>query len=561
MKFDNVKVKEILLRGNYVTEGDIKKAEEYSQAHHSTLIDYLLSEGLINKDLIGQAVAEYFNVFYADINSNQPSREQVLRIPEEIAKKYRVVLFKDDLENTIIATDNPQQENLIPALLNILSKAYIEIAYSLPEDIDAAFINYHKALVTRFAKIIAGQKRIAPGIIDEIFADALAFRASDIHFEPQEDEIVIRFRIDGVLQEAGRISKEYYENILNRIKVQAHLRTDEHMAAQDGSIRYDKGGKITDLRVSIVPTLDGEKVVIRLLAEYVRGFTLNDLGLSLANQALINAASKKPFGMILAVGPTGAGKTTTLYGILKYLNRPEVNIATIEDPVEFKILGVNHIQVNLQTNLTFANGLRSIVRQDPDIILVGEIRDKETAELAVNAALTGHLMLSTLHANDAATAIPRLLDMEVEPFLLSSTLEIVIAQRLVRRICEKCRYSYTENIKNMENLFPQAKDFFLKKELTLYKGKGCDSCAGTGYKGRTAIFEIIYSTPELQDLILKNPSTRQIWELAYRQGAHSMFEDGIEKVNSGITTLEEVLRVSNPSSLHPAPIPNKTINN
>ncbi len=556
-----MKIKEILLRGNYVAEADLQKAEDYSQAHHSSLIDYLLSEGLISKDLIGQAVAEYFNVFYADLNSNQPSREQVLRIPEEIAKKYRIVLFKDSEENTIVTTDNPEQENLIPVFLEVLKKPDIEIAYSLPEDIDAAFIHYHKALETRFAKIITGQKRIAPGIIDEIFADALAFHASDIHFEPQEDEIVIRFRIDGVLHEAGRISKEYYENILNRIKVQSHLRTDEHMAAQDGSIRYEKKGKVTDLRVSIVPTLDGEKVVIRLLAEYVRGFTLNDLGLSPAHQALITAASKKPFGMILAVGPTGAGKTTTLYGILKFLNRPEVNIATIEDPVEFKILGVNHIQVNLQTNLTFANGLRSIVRQDPDIILVGEIRDKETAELAVNAALTGHLMLSTLHANDAATAIPRLLDMEVEPFLLSSTLEIVIAQRLVRRICEKCRTSYTEDIANLEKLFPQAKDFFSKKELTLYKGKGCEACAGTGYKERTAIFEIIRSTPELQDLILKNPSTKQIWELAYQQGAHSMFEDGIEKVNSGITTLEEILRVSNPSSLHPASIPSKTINN
>lgn len=549
MELDSQKIKEILLRENYVTEEDIKKSEEYAKFHNSTIIDYFLSEGLLNRDLVGQAVAEYYGVFYADLNSNQPAREQVLEIPETAAKKHRAVLFKKEEDKLIVTTDNPASSELRTEMEKIFGPGKkMEISYSLSEDIDAAFVHYHKTLETRFKKIIESEKRVAPEIIDEIISDAVSFRASDIHFEPQEQDIVIRFRIDGVLQEAGRIKKEYYENILNRIKIQSHLRTDEHLSAQDGSIRYALGKKITDLRISIVPTLDGEKVVIRLLAEYIRGFTLSDLGFSFNNQTLVTASSKKPYGMILSVGPTGAGKTTTLYGILKFLNRPEVNVATIEDPVEYKIPGVNHIQVNLQTNLTFASGLRSIVRQDPDIILVGEIRDEETAELAVNAALTGHLMLSTLHANDAATAIPRLLDMGVEPFLISSTLEIIIAQRLVRRICEKCRFSYKEEKSRIEKIFPQAGKYFAEDSVTLYRGKGCEACNNSGYKSRTAIFEIIHNTPLLQDLILKNPSTGQIWDLAGKEGARSMFEDGIEKVKSGITTLEEVTRVSNPPS-------------
>lgn len=546
---DNKKIKEILLKGNYVTENNLLKAEKYAGAHRTSIVDYLLSEGMINKDLLGQAMAEHFKVTYADLNSNPPAAQQVQKIPEEIANKFRAVIFKENSGGIVIATDNPKQEDFFEVFGKLFPGIRIEQAYSLAEDIESNFVHYHKALETRFNRIIETEQRVAPEIIDEIISDALAFNASDIHFEPQEREVVIRFRVDGILHEAGRIPKKYYENILNRIKVLAHLRTDEHLSAQDGSIRYRRDNKVTDLRISIVPTLDGEKIAIRILAEYVRGFALNDLGLSEDNQGKIIKSSQKPFGMILTVGPTGAGKTTTLYGILKYLNRPEVNIATIEDPVEYKIPAVNHIQVNEQTNLTFANGLRSIFRQDPDVILVGEIRDEETAELAINAALTGHLLLSTLHANDAATAIPRLLDMGIEPFLLSSTLELVIAQRLARRICEKCRYSYSEDISNIEKNIPQARKYFGSGKITLYKGKGCNACANTGFKGRTAIFEIVHSTPELQDLILQSPSTKEVWKLARQQNTQSLFEDGIDKVKSGVTTLDEVLRIARPSSL------------
>ncbi|MBI2033810.1 MAG: Flp pilus assembly complex ATPase component TadA [Candidatus Liptonbacteria bacterium] len=553
---DTGKIESILLRENYVTSDEIKKAEEFGKSRNTSPIEYLLTEGLITKDLLGQAIAESFGVPYADLNSNAPSKEQVLKIPEETAKKFHIVLFKESELEVVVATDDPEQEGLKEALDNIFNPFNVfekvkrtTVAYSLPEDIESVFIYYRKPLETRFTKIIEAKKRVAPEIIEEILEDAIAFRASDVHFEPQEKEVLIRFRIDGVLHEAGRIPKEHYENILNRIKVQSHLRIDEHLSAQDGAMRYERSGGAVDLRVSVVPTLDGEKVAIRILAQYIQSFSLGDLGFSHSDQEGILEAGKLPFGMILVTGPTGSGKTTTLYALIKILNRPEVNITTIEDPVEYKIVGVNQIRVNPATNLTFAEGLRSIVRQDPNIILVGEVRDRETAEISVNAALTGHLLLSTFHANDAATAIPRLLDMGVEPFLLASTLEVVIAQRLTRRICVACRKSVSMSSEELLHLHPAISRYFPGKSFNLYKGKGCNTCGKTGYKGRIAIFEIIRITPEMEDLILKNPPTSEIWKLARRQGSRSLFEDGLEKVKAGITTLEELFRVANPPEM------------
>jgi len=540
------KIKDILIGGNYVTAEDIKKAEEYAKNYHTSISDYLVGKKIISRDIIGQAIAEFFKVPYADLNSYQPSREQVLKIPENIAKDYRVVIFKEDKKSVSTTTDEPARENLLGELKKIFGGKKITISFSLPEDINAMFVYYRKALETRFAEIVKKQKKVAPEIIGQIFEDALAYHCSDIHFDPQEKEVVVRFRIDGVLHEAGRILKEYYENILNRIKVQARLRLDEHFAAQDGAIRYKTDTGMVDMRVSIAPIIDGEKIVIRVLSEYIHSLSLVDLGLSPQDEKTIERAINKPFGMILVTGPTGSGKTTTLYALLKILNQSDMNVTTIEDPVEYKIIGANQIQVNPQTNLTFARGLRSLVRQDPDIILVGEIRDQETAEIAVNAALTGHLLLSTFHANDAATGIPRLLDMGVEPFLLSSTLELIFAQRLVRRLCESCRYSKSFSREEMKKLFPEAVDYFPERTVTLYQSKGCESCSNTGYRGRTAIFELIDITPELRELILKNPSSREIWELAKKQGRNSLFEDGLQKVRNGLTTVEELFRVASP---------------
>ena len=327
--------------------------------------------------------------------------------------------------------------------------------------------------------------------------------------------------------------------------MQAKLRIDEHFSPQDGAIRFQ--GKTSphpvDLRISIAPILDGEKVAIRVLSSYVRDLTLSDIGLSEELQNQILESAKKPFGMILVTGPTGSGKTTTLYSLIKTLNSKQRNITTIEDPVEYKIEGLNQMQTNLQSNLTFARGLRALARQDPDVILVGEIRDLETADIAVNAALTGHLLLSTFHANNAATSIPRFIDMGVESFLVGSTLELIISQRLVRRVCESCKCSYTLSKTQLDKFGPEVAKYFDNKSQTLYKGKGCPACSGTGYKGRIGVFEFITISTDLQDLIAKSPSTKDVAELAKRQGFKTMFEDGIEKVKNGLTSIEELVRV------------------
>lgn len=546
---DNNHIKELLIAGNYISEEDSRKAEESAAQSSISFIDALLRDGIVNSDIVGQATAESFHVPYADLNSAAISADQIRKIDEETAKKWQVVVFNEDIENEIvITTDNPAQEGLTEAMQKLFEGKKISITYSLPEDIESFFVFYEKPLDTRFSKIIEGSTRIAPEILEEIFDDALTYKASDVHFEPQAKIIVIRFRVDGVLHEAGRLPKEYYENVLNRIKVKSALRIDEHYAAQDGSLHYDsKNGISVDMRTSIIPIVEGEKVVLRILGSYVQGLTFNDLGLTPKNQELLREAADKPFGMILVVGPTGSGKTTTLYSLLKLLNTPDTNITTIEDPVEYKVQGLNQIQVNQLTGLTFVRGLRAIVRQDPDIILVGEIRDLETVEISVNAALTGHLLLSTFHANDAATAIPRLLDMGTEPFLLSSTMNLIIAQRLVRKICDHCKVSVIKEPSYFDT--PQlrgVRQYLPQENLTLYEGKKCEVCGFTGYKGRTSIYEVIKVTPTMQELIVKRPSAQEIWKLARAEGARSVFEDGLEKVKNGVTSIEELVRIAPP---------------
>ncbi|MBI3618849.1 type II/IV secretion system protein [Candidatus Peregrinibacteria bacterium] len=511
-------------------------------------------------------------------------------LPEEIARTYGAIVIGRDKETAKIATSDPSNPLLEEAIrLNLDQemaqfpekedpekkkmlarktaarpiaqrskeperKKYggkLAFVYAPRSAIEGLFVHYRKPLATRFQAIINEQGKVAPEIITEIFNDAIELRASDIHFEPQERMVIIRFRVDGVMHVAGKLPKEYYEGIVNRIKIAANMKIDEHYAAQDGAIRYETPtGSTIDLRVSIVPIVDGEKIVLRILSEYVRTLTLNDLGFSEEYRQILEKVAHKPFGMILTTGPTGSGKSTTLYALLKIRNYPDVNICTIEDPVEYKIPGINHIQVNTETNLTFATGLRALVRQDPNVILVGEIRDGETASIAVNAALTGHLLFSTLHANDAATAVPRLLEMGVEPFLLASTLEVVIGQRLVRRICPQCRYSYSIPLNEAQKLFPGGEEFFPTKEaVRLYKGKGCDACGGTGYVGRVGIYELLLITPEIEDLIIHRATSTDLNAMAKKQGLKFLFDDGFEKVKSGMTTIEELMRVAAPPGL------------
>ncbi len=540
------KLVEILQKTQYVK--DVEKTWERAQASTTNLSDYLLSNNILTKDLLGQAVSEYLKVKYLDLNTNIPNVQDIEQIPVEIATKYRVVFYKKEDKKMIIATDSVENKTEAEKELKTMIPGVVfEFGYSLTEDIDNVLLMYREELTERLDEIIQNNPKFAPALIDEIFHEAILRKASDIHMEPQEDYVLIRYRVDGVLARVAKLDKSLYPNLVNRIKVMARLRVDDRFSAQDGAIRYEMDDVKIDMRVSVAPVVEGEKVSIRVLSSYLKSFSLKDIGLSELHQEVISQNAKKPFGMILACGPTGSGKTTTLYAILNYLNQEGVNITTIEDPVEYKIKGVNQIQVNKETNLTFAKGLRSIVRQDPDIILVGEIRDQETAEIGVNAAMTGHLLLSTFHSNDAATAIPRLLDMGIEPFLLASGLELIIAQRLVRKICEKCRTSYdfdTSELANKDRQDAVKKYFGTKKTHRMYKGKGCSACNNTGYKGRIGIFEVLNMSNEIKEIVMTNPSSDAVWNLARKAGTTTFFEDGIEKVKAGITTLDEVFRVA-----------------
>lgn len=549
MRWEEAKIVELLLSQNYVTEEDVTRAKRAAATGRGTTLDFLFAEGLVTKDLVGQAIAESLKLPYADLNSHPPSVENVLKIPASVGMKRRVVLYNEQPKRVVVATDAPSKD-LKAALKSVFKSKTVTVAFALTEDVDDALLHYRPPIEQRLKTLIGQGGRVAPELVDTIIGDAVARRASDIHLEPRDGYVELRFRIDGVLQHIARLEPEVYERVLNRIKVLARLRTDEHYAPQDGSIHLNELGGGTDIRVSVVPIFDGEKIVMRLLSKYTRGLALSSLGMLTEDQQLISSSAKKPFGMILVTGPTGSGKSTSLYALMKRLNQPEVNIATVEDPVEYRLPGVNHIQVDPDRELTFARGLRSIVRQDPDVIMVGEIRDEETAEIAVNAALTGHMLLSTFHANDASTSIPRLLDMGIEPFLLSSTLELVIAQRLVRRLCDNCRVSKTVTTASVKKQHPEAAAYLSGKQVTLYGAKGCNVCAHTGFDGRTGVFEMIRVTPAMRELIQKAPNAAMIWELAKREGARSMFEDGMIKVRSGETTIAELRRVVAPPEFY-----------
>lgn len=382
-------------------------------------------------------------------------------------------------------------------------------------------------------------------LIDSLIEHAGESRASDIHINPCHEHVRVRLRIDGVLQDSYVFQKNIHQEVISRIKVLAGLRTDEHAAAQDGRFRIATvGDKPVDVRVSITPTYYGENAVLRLLARTSEEYSLTSLGFSAENQKKIIRAIKHPHGMVLATGPTGSGKTTTLYTLIKMLSSKEVSIVTIEDPIEYAISDITQIQINPHSGLTFAKGLRSLLRQDPNIIMVGEIRDAETAGIAVNTALTGHLLLSTLHTSDSATTLPRLLDMGIDAYLVASTVHLAIGQRLVRRICAKCKeeteLSHSERGALMEILPKRMHD-----DHTFYRGKGCDACRESGFSGRVGVNEVLVIDGAVRDAILKKESAAVIKEIAIKHGMTTMFEDGFEKAREGFTTISEVLRTIN----------------
>lgn len=580
MQLTNQELGSILVAQSYLAEDELQDVLRDADERHTELRTILFERRLLTSDLLENALAEYYKLPFYDLLGKPPTRETLLALPEDFARTKNVIAIAYVPEKEItVATFDPTEEGLEDAIkANVGQSVYIptgkaavqgkkkafwtknqktlpvkkfvgtvNMVYATKAAVNAAFALYRKPLATRFQSIMEKQKKVAPEMLEEIFNDAIGLKASDIHFEPQEKEVIVRFRVDGVMHEAGRLPKPFYEGIVNRIKIEANLRIDEHYAAQDGAIRYKSKAGTMDVRVSIIPIVDGEKVVMRLLSEYVRNLTLADLGFSDHYRTILEKAANKPFGMIITTGPTGAGKSTTLYGLIKMRNRTDVNISTVEDPVEYKIPGINHIQINQGTGLTFAKGLRALVRQDPDIILVGEIRDAETAAIAVNAALTGHLLFSTLHANDSATAIPRLIEMGVEPFLLASTLEVIVAQRLARQICPSCRFSYTISAADAKLLFKGAEHYFTGNEpVHLYRGKGCDGCGNTGYRGRVGIYELLEINKDMEELIVQKQNSTNILLKAREHGFMFLFEDGLDKAKAGLTTVEELLRIAAP---------------
>ena len=398
-------------------------------------------------------------------------------------------------------------------------------------------------------ELAAGANLSIINLIDHLLRHASNIHASDIHIDPQEKTVRIRFRVDGVLEDSHSMPKDIHGEIISRIKVLSGLRTDEHNAAQDGRFRSiisnseDVSGSV-DVRVSIVPTYHGENAVLRLLSDNAENFTLETLGFTGIDQKKILNAVKKPSGMILVTGPTGSGKTTTLYTLIKILNSKDISIVTIEDPIEYAVEDVEQIQVNSRTGLTFANGLRSILRQDPNVIMVGEIRDVETAGIAVNTALTGHLLLSTLHTNDVSTTLPRLLDMKIESFLVASTVSIAIGQRLVRKICQNCKERKTVTDEEYKWLSETLSDETLLQNRNYFRGKGCKSCNGSGYRGRIVIAEVLVANEEIRTAILCKASASEIKKIAIKDGMTTMLVDGFKKAVLGLTTIEEVLRVT-----------------
>jgi type IV pilus assembly protein PilB len=379
--------------------------------------------------------------------------------------------------------------------------------------------------------------------VNLIIKKAWEAKASDIHIDPTPETVIVRYRIDGIAYDVLSLPKEEQPLVVTRIKVLSGLRTDEHAMAQDGRFHIRQDEIDIDLRVSIVPTFSGEDVVMRLLIGEARLISLEELGFSEKDLKTITRYIKKPYGMILATGPTGSGKTTTLYAILQILNTRQVSVVTIEDPIEYSVPGITQIPVNTQTNLTFAAGLRSIVRQDPNIIMVGEIRDNETAAISVNAAMTGHLLLSTIHTNDAATTLPRLLDMGIEPFLIASTVNIAIGQRLVRKLCPDCKKPFDLKPEEREGLNGIIRDEILKSAKQVWKAEGCATCNHTGYIKRIGIYEVLEVTEPIRRLIMRRASADEIHTAAVEGGMTTMLEDGFLKAAQGITSLAELLRV------------------
>jgi len=566
-------IKNILSQAKILPVKEFEKLDQKAQGYNKKVENYLIEKKIITPLALYENAAKYFNVPFINLKDQIIRKDILLSIPEPIATTHKLIAFTSNDKEIKIATLDPENLEIfefIKKKTGLKPKIYL----TTPDSIEKALKQYHKSLKAEFKDITdkkigeAGDenlKKLAEDlpivrIVDTLLEYAIFEEASDIHIEPEEKNIIARYRIDGILRNVMTLPKNVQLGIVARIKILANLKVDEHRLPQDGRFKIATKDYKVSFRVSIIPAFDGEKIVMRLLNEKAQILTLEQLGLQVKSLELIKRNIAKPHGMVLVTGPTGSGKTTTLYTILSMLNTPKVNVITIEDPIEYRLPRVNQSQVNQKIGYTFATGLRAFLRQDPDIIMVGEIRDQETAEIATHAAMTGHLVLSTLHTNDAVTTLPRLAEMGVPSFLIASTTNIIIAQRLMRKICPNCIQSYKPDKQTIKELEQQLdiKSIMasLQKEkaimdakkglssLLFYRGKGCKQCDNSGYKGRIGIYETLEITEPMSELILKKANRTEIKKQAESQGMLTVVEDGFIKAKNGITTIEEVVRVT-----------------
>jgi len=574
--FKDKQLKKILVETKAFGEKEVDNQLEEAKKRNLSLEEHLFAQKIINQEKLYQTASQFYNVPFIDLKNETIRKDILFLIPEPIAQTHHIIAFgKTDTELNVASLD--PQDLQIFEFLRKKTGLDVKIHLTMPESIDESLKLYRQGLKAEFKKFAPGGdageddkkggqqlKELAQDlpvirIVDTLLEYAILENASDIHIEPAEKEVNVRYRIDGILRQVMTLPKSIHPGITARIKILSDLKLDEHRLPQDGRFKIEAPGYKVSFRVSIIPAYDGEKIVLRLLNEKTGLLSLEQLGFLPKSLESIKRNIDKPHGLILITGPTGSGKTTTLYAILSVLNQPEVNITTIEDPIEYRMKGINQSQVNPKIGYTFSFGLRAYLRQDPDIIMVGEIRDKETAEIAIHAALTGHLVLSTLHTNDTPTTLPRLSEMGIPAFLVASTTNVIVAQRLVRKICQDCIESYTLDKKGLAELEKQIdlqsllntleqEGAITKKQssesLLFYRGKGCKKCGKSGYKGRIGIYEVLEVDAEIRDLVIQVATADKIMEAANKKGMITILEDGFIKAKAGTTTIEEVLRVT-----------------
>jgi type IV pilus assembly protein PilB len=602
MRVSDDLVEKLLKATGKFSEEQLKALREQEKNDKKPLQDVVVSTSTLSEKELTKLYAEEIDVPFIELNAKELHKDILKMIPERIAKQYRTIAFDVDEDGVVfVAMEDPDDVPAISFLQKQLGHP-VRVHAATTSTVQAALDQYGDSNVSsELAKVIAvetkntadderlDEKDVAEDspiaqTVNLIIDYGVRAGASDVHIEPRENFVLVRYRVDGILREANKLPRKVLNSLISRIKILANLKIDEHRAPQDGRFKISVNGHIYALRVSTLPIVDGEKVVMRILDESSKAATLEELGYWGSALTAVQHAIVQPHGLVLVTGPTGSGKSTSLFSVLSMLNNPGVNISTVEDPVEYRIVGANQTQVNPVAGMTFTSGLRALLRQDPNIIMVGEIRDGETADLAVQAALTGHLVFSTLHTNNAATSLPRLLDMDIEPFLIASTVRIVIGQRLVRKLCSDCREPYVPeatiltqigksfNLQSAEalnklhtlesealaagigaknpsktNTASTAELATSEKAITkLWKAhdEGCDNCNHTGYRGRMGIYEVLANSSAIQELIIGRSSSENIELQAISTGMVTMQTDGLIKALRGQTTIEEILRVT-----------------